>query len=493
MAKFLSFDGTDKDGVRAEVMVQTGTGKIREILPKGKAAADGTYRNVEVVFDPDNPKLVRKVYASLDTTSKELWEYVQTAHKEQRDIAYRIESQRKRTVDRKIKFEDLRPADDVVRVLAGIDSVFSHEAKTNPAEDPTNGAPSALQQDLSSTIPAVASAPVVSSIAAPAVSSERLLAELAKARQLNLSATIIDTLVANAVTAGASLEDALAAGIGEESEPAGAPATIARGYAVEEKPWTPYNSDGRVNPGSYMVAHAAGAERFSLDHLVKIYSDGKKSNVDVTDEMIAQAASLALVLLEMSDEVQRRVSGRVDRQKNSYNRAMALVLDAVEKRYPAPIGGNSEAQNSWRATVMNESMERFNGILAVADGRLPIADTFAVDENAPIQTNGAAALKATLGAVEKEFPKVAFPKPKKIPVAGDAKFEEPTQDDIAALRDLCSNAGVATETRAISNWLEAALGVRVSRKIHAPVLAEFVAFYAAKDIEEVKQEILSHN
>jgi hypothetical protein len=492
MAKFLSFDGIDKDGVRAEVMVQTGTGKIREILPKGKAAADGSYRNVEVVFDPDNPKLVRKVYASLDTTSKELWEYVQAAHKEQRDISYRIESQRKRTVDRKIKFEDLRPADDVVRVLAGIDSVFSHEAKSNPAEDPTNGAPSALQQELNSPAQAPQKLTTEPSSPAPSVSPARLLAELAKARQLNLSATIIDTLVANTITAGATLEEALAAGIGEENITPDAPSSIARGYAVEEKPWTAYNSDGRVNPGSYMVAHAAAAERFSLDHLIKIYSEGKKSNVDVTDEMISQAASLALVLLEMSDEVQKRVSGRVDRQKNSYNRAMALVLDAVDKRYVAPIGGNSEAQTSWRATVMNESMERFNGILAVADGRLPIADTFAAEEAKPEVTNGAAALKATLGAVEKVAANVSFPKPKKMPVAGDSKFEEPTQDAIAALRDLCSNVGVTTETRAISNWLEAALGVRVSRKIHAPVLAEFVAFYAVKDAEEVKKEILSH-
>ena len=493
MAKFLSLDGIDKNGVRSEVMVQTGTGKIKEILPKGKAAADGSYRNVEVVFTPDNPKLVRKVYASLDTTAKELWEYVQKAQEEQRDIAYRIESQRKRTVDRNLKLEDLRPADDVVRVLVAIDSVFSHEAKTTPSEDPTNGAPSALAQEIAAA--PVASSPAVEPVAeAPKVESPaRLLAELAKARQLNLSATIIDTLVANAVTAGASLEDALAAGIGEEFATPEAPSAISRGFAVEEKPWTAYNSDGRVNPGSYMVAHAASAERFSLDHLVALYSDGKKSNVDVTDEMIAQAASLALVLLEITDEVQRRVAGRTDRQKNSYNRAMALVLDAVDKRYPAPIGGNNEAQTTWRSGVINESMERFNGILAVADGRVPLADTFAVEEKAPTETSGAAALQATLGAVEKVHAMVSFPKPKSMPVAGDKKFVEPSQEEIALLRDLCEKAGVATETRAISNWLEAALGVRVSRKIHSPVLAEFVKFYIDKDTEEVKKEILSHN
>lgn len=506
MAKFVSFDGVDKSGVRAEVMVQTGTGKIKELVPRGKAAADGSYRNVEVVFTPDNPKLIRKVYALLDTTSKELWEYVQNAHKEQKDISYRIESQRKRTIDRGIKFDDLNHSEQVVRILAGVDALFSHEAKTTPTEDATNDSPSALAQELSSD---AAMATSVSAASAPTatVDASHLLNSLAEARALNLSSTTIDTLVALAVNAGASLQDALSAGIGFEKEAQEPRVSAGRGFAIEEKPWTAYNSDGRVNAGSYMVAHAASAERFALEHLITIYSDGKKSNVDVTDEMIAQAASLALILLELSDDVQRKVVGRTDRQKNSYNRAMALVLDAVDKRYPAPTGGNNEAQQIWRVSVVNESMERLNGILAVAEGRVPVADSFAgadeiatgvatgtagSTEIAAPAANGVAALKNALGAVEKPASKASFPMPKKNPIPGDKTFSEPSAEIIGRLRDICVDAGVASETKAISDWLESAVGARVSRKVHSAVLEAFATFYEAAGAEVVKAEVLSY-
>jgi hypothetical protein len=502
MAKFVSFDGVDKNGVRAEVMVQTGTGKIKELVPRGKAAADGSYRNVEVVFTPDNPKLLRKVYALLDTTSKELWEYVQAVQADQKDISYRIESQRKRTIDRGIKFDDLTHSEQVVRILAGVDTLFSHEAKTTPTEDPSNDSPSALAQELSADAVLPTSAGASSGVPS-VIDPSHLLNSLAEARSLNLSSTTIDTLVALAVNAGASLQDALSAGIGLEKEAQEPRSNVGRGFAIEEKPWTAYNSDGRVNVGSYMVAHAASAERFALDHLITIYSDGKKSNVDVTDEMIAQAASLALVLLELSDDVQRKVVGRTDRQKNSYNRAMALVLDAVDKRYPAPAGGNSEAQQTWRLSVVNESMERLNGILAVAEGKLPLADSFAGADEEPstvavaktsvaTKTNGANALKNALGAVEKPVSKASFPMPKKNPIPGDKTFVEPSAEVIGRLRDICVNAGVASETKAISDWLESAVGARVSRKVHSAVLEAFAGFYEAAGPEVVKTEVLSY-
>lgn len=496
MAKFLSHDGTDKSGIRAEVMVQSGTGKIKELVPRGKATKDGTYRNVEVVFTPDNPKLIRKVYALLDTTAKDLWEYVQEAHSTQKDISYRIESQRKRTIDRSIKFDDLTHSEEVVRILAAVDTVFSHEAKTNPEEDPTNDAPSALYQELNNSANR-AEAPSLSDRA----TSGHLISELAKARQLNLSTTIIDALVASAVAAGASLDEALSAGIGDEkATDMSSRNVLGRGFAVEEKPWTAYNSDGRINPGSYMVAHAAATERFALDHLIAVYSEGKKSLVDVTDEMISQAASLALVLLELSDKVQASVVGRVDRQKNSYNRAMALVLDAVDKRYLAPVGGNSEAQETWSASVVGESTERLRGVLLIAEGKLPTSDTVNTEVDTIIgnpdtqkpSPNGVSTLKATLGAVEKVSPKTSFVLVGENLIPGSEGFVEPDQATIGRLRDLCVNAGLEKETTAISSWMEAAVGARISRRVHKPILDDFISHYAASSKEELAEEILSH-
>lgn len=503
MAKFISHDGVDNQGVRAEVMVQTGTGRIKEIAPRGKQAEDGTYRNVEVVFDPDNPHLKRKVYALLDTTSKDLWEYVQAAQADQRDIAYRIESQRKRNVDRTKKFDDLEHAEEVVRVLAAIDTVFSHEAKTNPKEDPTGDNPSALDQDIT---PAV-SAPAASA-SASAVSASSSLAALAAARSAGLPAVTVDTLAAFALAAGATIDQVQSAGLDGEVPVSTPSAVTGRLAASEEKPWMAYNSDGRVNAGSYMVAHAATAERFSLDHLIGVYSEGKKSNVDVSSEMIAQAASIALVLLEVADAVQANTVGRTDRQKNSYNRALSLVLDAVEKRYSVPVGGNNEAQQTWRDAVIAEASERLYGVLEVAQGRVPLSEAERaakqqVQNSSPVASVTAPTAKAVSGEdlIAQEFgasvvtaPAHAIPSgfvPAEIqPDAGAPDFVEPAQDLVERVRALCIAADVAKDAKAVSDWLERTVGVRTTRRIHAPVLQAFLDYYEAAGPDVVRAEVL---
>lgn len=537
MAKFLSHDGVDANGVRAEVMVQTGTGRIKELVGRGKASPDGSFRNMEVVFQPDNPKLIRKVYALLDTTSKDLWETVQAAYADQRDISYRIESQRKRGVDRNKKFEDLVHTEEVVRVLAGIDTVFSHEAKTNPKEDPTGENPSALEQSFE------ASASTSSSVnVTPAVQGSALEA-LSRARQAEMPLSVIDTLAAMALMGGASPEEVMSVGFNAQV-PSKVSSIVGRVAAMEEKPWMPYNSDGRVNAGSYMVAHAAHAEQFSIDHLIAIYSEGKKSPVDVSDAMIAQAASVALILLEAADEVQFKIAGRADRQKNSYNRALGLVLDAVGKRYPVPVGGNQEAQEAWRNLVIVEAAERLYGVTEIAQGRLPLSEAerhaeapveapaVVVEtpaEASPVAVKKTAVAKETPATVVEEVAVEADAAPAKapakttrvkkaagaevaadilgakpvaapavavtpfvtepFPTEGEEGFLAPSPETIARLRDLCVTAGVANDNTRVSNWLEKKLGVRGARKVHAPVLENFVTFYEKQGPDAVSAEV----
>jgi hypothetical protein len=497
MPKFTSFDGVDSKGIRAEVNVQTGTGRIKEVNPRGKASADGTYRNVEVVFDPDNPALKRKVYALLDTTAKDLWEFVQKAHADQSDVAFRIESQRKRNVDRTKKFEDLIHTEEVVRVLAALDNVFSHEAKTNPKEDPTNdGNPSALTQDIEATKAAVAASNGSSS---SSVSPALAVKALADARRAGLSDGIVDALAALALASGASIADVQSAGFDAQDTPAAPALANVRIAASEEKPWIAYNSDGRINAGSYLVAHAASAERFALDHLIKVYSEGKKSQVDVSAEMIAQAASIALVLLEASDDVQvRATGGRTDRQKNSYNRAMSLVLDAVEKRYPVPVGGNDQARADWYEATVAEAAERLYGVLEVAQGRLPkpeaeravIVQTPVVSAPvaAPVvESAGESVLASVFGATSEVVPGFKAPS---FPSDTDPDFVTPEADLIGRVRDLCVAASVAGDAMLVSNWLERVLGVRATRKVHGPVLEQFVTFYEKAGTEQVRAEVL---
>lgn len=537
MAKFISYDGTDTNGIRAEVSVMTGTGRIKEINGRGKAAEDGSYRNVEVVFDPDNPHLKRKVYALLDTTATDLTNLAMDAHKSGRDISFRIESQRKRGVDRTIKFEDLVHTEQVVRVLAGIDGVFSHEAKTNPAEDPSSDNPSALDQAAQVTS-RPASAPAAPAAPAAAVTSlataHSLVRALAEARRAEMPTVTVDTLAGLALAAGAPIDVVASAGF-DPAEERPAPSQVAgRGVASEEKPWSAYNSDGRVNAGSYMVRAAARAEQFSLDHLRLLYSEGKKAPVDVVDPMIAQASSLAFELLDAADEVQAKVVGRTDRQKNSYSRALDLVTDTVAKRYPAPLGGNDQARTEWRTAVVAEAAERLYGVLEVAQGRLPLPEAErAAAASAPVSqpagTHAADAPQAEPAheqATQAEPAQVAKPARASratkastpsapaagsdvvagafagatvladpsftagdFPAAGADGFEAPTDETIAGLRDLCVAAGI-DNLAAISAWLERVLGVRRSREVHAPALAAFVAHYQAAGPNAVRAEVL---
>lgn len=505
MAKFLSHDGVDAQGVRAEVMVQTGTGKIKELVGRGKQNEDGTYRNMEVVFEPDNPHLKRKVYALLDTTGKELWDYVQTAHKDQRDISYRIESQRKRGIDRTKKFDDLVHTEEAVRILAAIDNVFSHEAKTNPKEDPTGENPSALDQDINVL------KRQSNSNGNSGFSPEDVLQALTTARKTGLPSSIVDSLIALALTAGVDIQEAMSAGLEVEGLQTPPAAPQSQYVAVEEKPWMAYNSDGRINAGSYMVAHAASAEQFALDHLITVYSEGKKTNVDVSDTMIAQAASIALVILEAADEVQSKVTGsRADRQKNSYNRALALVYDAVGKRYPVPVGGNSEAQEEWRNSVISEAAERLYGVMEVAHGRVPkpesergaapAVETPTVEkktEEPSVASEPAVTVKTEDKVAEAfnatvvdtvELAKPGF-KAEKIVPADDAEFIAPNDELVNRVRNICVEAEVTSNPTAISDWLEKTVGVRATRKVHAPVLEAFVEYYEAAGSDQVRKEV----
>jgi len=497
MGKFKSHDGVDVNSVRAEVSVMTGTGRIKEIVSKGENS-----RNVEIIFDPDNPMLKRKVAGFLATDSKEIWEYAQKAFADKSDISYRIESQRKRGVDRSIPFDDLKHDEQVVRILAAIDNVYSTEAKTNPKEDPVKENPSALYDEQPEP---------VKEDKGSSVSKGALLLALNTARSNNLSEVVIDTLIAQALATGAIISEVFPV---NTEEPELTPVLIGRAVAKEEKPWFINNSDGRPNAGAYMVTHAATAEQFALDHLINLYSQGKKSNVDVSNKMLSQAASIALELLDISDEVQSFVTGaRANRQSNSYGRALSLVLDAVAKRYPAPLGENNlELVKIWHKSIVEEASERLYGIMEVAHGRLPRS----IEERSPepkekaleIDLSQTAKPKVKTTTVATEEPKVLSSKitsaaealgAKIIPVSStpvestlvkvDEDFTPASPEQVLRVKAICEAAGVMAYQPKIINWLGNTLGVKVARQADAFVLEEWLTKYEAMDSKAVFAEV----
>lgn len=439
MAKFISHDGTDKNGIRAEVTVMTGTGTISEIIGRGKENEDGSYRNVEVVFDPDNPLLKRKVYGLLDTTSTELWEYVKQAHESGKNVSYRIESQRRNGVDRATPISDLTPTEDVRRILAAIDTHFSHEAKTNPAEDPDNENPSALTQNLTPTGP---------------------------------NAPMDTTAITAAITA------AIAGAV---------PANPAPSHPL-------YDTTGRLNYGSDAVARAAAAEQFAVNHLIAVYTPAKsKATPPVTDEVLAQAAALAGHLLRIAEEAHNITTGATGATLTpADSRALAvnLTIDAVDKRHPAPLGTDVTAQQEWAAIVTAEVAERMHAIGLLAQGVNPASDTTptsatAAPEPAP-GTTAAPAARVADTATPQAFPGVTNIH------EDDPSFTAPDDALVARVRDLCATAAVLDYPREISDWMESVLGSRTARKIHAPVLAEFCDYYENAGPDTVRTEVLAH-
>ena len=429
MAKFISHDGVDKNGIRAEVTVMTGTGTISEIVGRGKQNEDGTYRNVEVVFTPDNPMLKRKVYGLLDTTSTELWDYIQKAHESGKNVSYRIESQRRNGVDRTKAIGDLVPTEDVRRILAAIDNHFSHEAKTNPAEDPDNENPSALTQPVQAT--------------------------------------------QQAATAGVSLDD-LRRAIAEAIPAAPASATL-------------YAGSGEINFASPAVISAAKAEQFALDHLVTIYTPAKaKTSVDVSDEMVAQAGALALQLLTIADAAHQEavaVGGGTSDPAVSKGLALNLVIDAVDKRHPAPLGTDEAKQTEWADTVATEAADRLYAISLLAQGRAPQPRPAAPTPPSEIEVEP-----------ESTFVDAIVPFSPSVPLLdeGAAGYIAPGDDLINRVRVLCESAQVLNHPKEISDWMEAVLGVRSARKVHAPVLAEFCDYYEQSGPMTVRTEVISH-
>lgn len=153
---FISHDGTDSNGVRAEVRVQKGVGKVVKI----EKHENGKTANVSVA----NPNLKHNIHGYINV-SDPIFPLIEEAFESKADVHYRTEGQRKRSVDRATPMEELRPdmataKQNITNIFAGINDRLSEEAVTNPSEDPDPGGRiRATNQDTASA-PAAPAAPV---------------------------------------------------------------------------------------------------------------------------------------------------------------------------------------------------------------------------------------------------------------------------------------------------------------------------------------------
>lgn len=129
---FVSYDGTDSKGIRAEVRVQKGVGKITKI----DRHENGKTANITV----RNPDLKHPIHGFINVTDP-IFPLIEEAFESKADVHYRTEAQRKRSIDRSIPIAELRTTmevakENVTNIFAGVNDRLSDEAVTNPAEDP---------------------------------------------------------------------------------------------------------------------------------------------------------------------------------------------------------------------------------------------------------------------------------------------------------------------------------------------------------------------
>lgn len=198
--KFVSLDGPDAQGVRAEVYVQKGTGMIISIKP------GATNVTAQIAVKNENPKVKYPIMGWVPVNDP-IYPLIQEAFDSQTPIEYRFESQRKPSEPRDTPIAPLRETTELARehtipIFAGINGQLSTEAVTNPTEDPAPGG----------RIRAVDTPP-------PAAQPAQQPAQQYQPQH-----------------------------------------SQGNGYVAEEPPFKEFNSDGSINYGSYAIQAAVGAE-----------------------------------------------------------------------------------------------------------------------------------------------------------------------------------------------------------------------------------------
>jgi hypothetical protein len=487
MAKpFTSHDGSDSNGVRAEVFVQTGTGTISDV--EGK---DGTKANVQVKINA--PHLTRPVKGWL-AKNDPLFPVVLAALESGREVEYRVESQRKNGVPRETPIADLRKdtetaAANCINLLAGIDGTLTKEAVTDPAEDPHAGGRIPASASDRKSAPPAPNLPGTGGL-----NPEQALAGLAAARTAGLPQGVIDAATALALAAGATGKQVAEAGVATDRPRRQPPAQQPRSFAHEAAPHIPANTDGRLNLGNYAVQAAFGAEQVAAGligaHAEQIALDSGEPAEPVS---LPQAAGLAGVLLQLADRVQVGAygGGRADRMAASHTRARSLVYDAVRTRHPVPFNAEPEQRIEWMDAVTQEGIERFRLLISIAEqvyeAPVPAAQQSAEQPVQPTdeqpteqdETGDAAgdaagedeqpAEQGTVGA------QTARPRP---PAEGEDGFVAPDADTVRRFAALAQAAGFApTPDSPVLAYLTDKFGVGIARKVHGPALSSLIDWY----------------
>lgn len=346
MSAFVSHDGEDNQGIRAEVHVNTIKGTIKSI-------DDSNPKSAKVNFTVEWLKF--PVGGWIGKTEP-AFALLQEAQADGREVEARIESQRKGGIDRTIPIEELRGTAEAaqkntVSLVVAVNSsdgwVSTSEALTHPSEDPDNGK-ARPAGPVEQTRPQAPSAPSLN-----ASSILGTLTKLASSREV--SEGVIDAIKAQALLAGATPADIIAATTFDQP----VPQQIQSGFSSEAPVFKEYNSDGRVNLGNYTVTAGVSAEHFTTTTL-------REQNPD-TLVVPATVEFYSQLVLAITDVIQITSYGkgfRTDRTATSHGRIRGVVFDTIKEEHPFPLTRTGEPAshedvNVWVQNVGKRARARF--------------------------------------------------------------------------------------------------------------------------------------
>jgi hypothetical protein len=498
MKTFVSYDGIDANGVRAEVYVQDGKGTVKEIKENKNGTAD-------VHFQVENLKYPVHGWIGQDNP---VYDVVKKSLETKEEVNFRIEVQRKSSVERSIPISDLRTdmnkaRENTISILAAINGISSDEAVTSPSEDPASTYGRIKATGSEKKAPAVGVSNVLS-----------VLQEVAASQ--TVTSDIIAGIAAQAILNGAGVDDVLAAISGPDRKDDSQP-ELKKSFSVEAPSWKSYNSDGRQNLGSSSIQAGVGAEQFVRGNIVKNLSLENYDNTDLNNAV----DFFAKAILAISDKIQAAVYGkgfRADRSVASHARVRGIVYDTINEYYPIPVNKDfklsEEELNNWVTLVGKLSFNRFKLAIEVSNHTTSIDEITLPDS---LKTGSTMPEKATVLPEEvavKEEPQASIAEEttpvivetedvndavssaevdyevlppsfieESILVSGKLPDElAPTEDTIELFKEFVSDSGLDKKDIAkVSKFLAWTYGPRFTKAQMIPddVLTEFVDFYVS--------------
>lgn len=324
--KFISFDAEDADGVRAEIIVQVNKGTIKEV--KTEKADKGF---VDVHFNV--PGLNFPIHGWIAVNSP-VYSLVETARDNNEEITFRIETQRKKGINPSIPMSELRAdtatAQKSVRtVLVGINGVYTDELMTNPEEDAaligdrrpaTSGSSNGSASKGGSTV----------NVANRLENLKKIIAEG------GVRSSVLDAMVAQLLLDGVPAEEAHQIVAGADKRDVSRPSQQSS-FSVEAPSWKDYNSDGRPNLGSGVVAASVGIETLLAEQFRELLVENNVEKVSNYDDTVAYYLN---ILLAICDRVQMLSYGegfRPDRAASSHTRIRGIIYELIKKETSLPV------------------------------------------------------------------------------------------------------------------------------------------------------------